>query len=382
MKKNFVIKKNELLLILTTLLFGQCLVGCADNPSVYVPPKDNPEEIISTKLASPPEGKIYHAAFPYFGDTEEVVTTNVMADFEQLATKKITWAYFSDNWLKGITFPKDNVETISKFGRVPFIRIMSRSNWDGGAVEPKYTMQRIIDGEYDVELNQWAVDAKNTKIPLLVEFGTEMNGNWFPWNAEFNGKDTKTDYGDPNIYDGMERFRDAYRHIIDICNKNKATNITWFYHINAEDSPAEEWNTKSGYYPGDNYIDWIGISVYGSQEPNGSYWPSFLKVMDDNWSGISSVSKTNKPIAILEWGVTESNTNGKKALWISNAFKTLLPGGKYNSKIKAISYWHSKYANLKLNSSSTSVTAYQDGVSDSTFISNPIFNEYKIGRSK
>jgi len=130
-------------------------------------------------------------------------------------------------------FPKNEVEIIKSSGRIPFIRIMPRTNFDEGGPDPNYTMQKIIDGDFDTELIQWAKDAAAETTPLLAEFGTEVNGNWFPWNGQYNGAGSTTEYGDPKLADGAERFRDAYRHIIDICRQNGATNITWFFHVDA-----------------------------------------------------------------------------------------------------------------------------------------------------
>jgi beta-mannanase len=136
----------------------------------------------------------------------------------------------------------------------------------------------------------------------LVEFGTEVNWNCFPWNGQYNGGSESTIYGDPNQADGPERFRDAYRHIIDIFNKNSVDNITWFFHVDADGSPATSWNEISQYYPGDGYIDWIGLSVYGAQESDEEF-QSFVDMMDDAYAVITTI--TDKPIAILEFAVTE-----------------------------------------------------------------------------
>jgi len=255
----------------------------------------------STKLIEPVSG-IYHSAYPDFGGTEDVVTTERINDFETLVNKNIVWAYFSNNWYDNIQFPSAEVDVISAAERIPFIRIMPRTNFDGGGPDSNYTMQKIIDGEFDTDLIQWAIDASNTNIPLLVEFGTEVNGNWFPWNGQYNGAEETTGYGDVNLFDGAERFRDAYRHIIDICNENGASNITWFFHIDAYSQPNVSWNEFEIYYPGDDYIDWLGVSVYGPQESNRDY-QEFSNIMDDVYPRLYSLS--NKPIAILEFAITE-----------------------------------------------------------------------------
>jgi len=258
--------------------------------------------IFENNKLTAPSSDIYHSAYPDFGGTEDEVTASKITDFEALAEKEIVWAYFSNNWYTDIQFPSTAVATIHNAGRVPFIRMMPRSNFDEGGPDPIYTMQKIIDGVFDTELNQWAIDASNLSYPILVEFGTEVNGNWFPWNGQYNGGATKTGYGDPLLADGPERFRDAYRHIIDICNTNGADNITWFFHVDAYSEPAEDWNVIENYYPGDSYIDWVGVSVYGPQEPDEEY-QDFTEIMNDCYPQLTTLA--DKPIAILEFAITE-----------------------------------------------------------------------------
>ena len=259
--------------------------------------------INANKLIAPVEG-IYHAAFPDFGGTEDVVTAERIKDFETLVSKDIVWAYFSNNWYNNIRFPAEEVNTIYSAGKIPFIRMMPRTTFDEGGPDPNYTMQKIIDGDFDADLTQWALDAANTNIPLLVEFGTEVNGNWFPWNGQYNGAGETTSYGEPTLPDGAERFRDAYRHIIDICRTNGANNITWFFHVDAYGSPATSWNEIANYYPGDNYIDWLGVSIFGPQESNEDY-QEFSEILDAVYPTLSNLA--SKPIAVLEFAVTEMN---------------------------------------------------------------------------
>ena len=253
------------------------------------------------KLNTPQNG-VYHGAFPDFGGEESIVTLPRINDYETLIHKKIAWAYFSDNWLDNLSFPYDEVTTIHNADKVPFIRMMARSGFEEFGADPLYTMQRIIDGDFDTRLIAWSTEAKNIGYPLLVEFGTEVNGNWFPWNGQHNGGGITTDYGDSTLADGPERFRDAYRHIIDISNANGVTNITWFFHVDAYSEPDTDWNSIENYYPGDEYIDWIGLSAYGSQQPNDEFIP-FTDIVDQVYPTITHL--TNKPIAILEFAITE-----------------------------------------------------------------------------
>lgn len=99
----------------------------------------------------PPEQGIYHSAFPDFGGPESFVTRDRLRDFERLVDKDIAWAYFSDNWFNGIGFPTQAVEVISQYKRVPFIRMMARSNYK--QKPSKYTLQKILNGDFDDDLH-------------------------------------------------------------------------------------------------------------------------------------------------------------------------------------------------------------------------------------
>ena len=335
-----------------------------------------PQEKHSFKLQIPNDNKIYHAAFPDFGGTEDLVSAERIVDFEELCQREITWAYFSNNWTVekgGIKFPFQEVMTIHQTGKVPFIRMMPRSTFDAGEADDIYTMEKFLSGAFDEDIKQWAIEAKHTNIPLLVEFGTEVNGDWFPWNASYNGGSTKNHYGAPGLYDGMERFRDTYRRIIDICREQGANNITWFYHCDVYNNPDNNWNTKAGYYPGDDYIDWIGLSVYGAQTPDED-WMKFEDILTENWEEIMSISPQGKPLAILEWGVVD-NVQHQKPEWISDAMSSIKPGGKFYPNIKAVSYWHENFDDtiLKIDESPESLSAYRAAVDDEIFVSIPSF---------
>lgn len=254
----------------------------------------------------PPSSGIYFSAYPDFGDSEDTVTAQRIEDFEELAGKEIAWVYFSNNWVDGIKFPYEAVATIHKYSRLPFIRMMAISNYDRVCPDGVYTLQKIIDGYFDDELRTWADDARAVGFPLMVEFGTEVNGEWFSWNGSWNGGDTLTGYGDPTLPDGPERFRDAYRHIIDLFRARGVTNITWVFHVNCENIPDESWNRMAAYYPGDSYIDWIGISTYGALTPKEARqdWRLFTEIMDASYPEFSAIS-ANKPLALLEFGAIE-----------------------------------------------------------------------------
>jgi len=256
----------------------------------------------NNKLA-PISGKIYHSAFPDFGGPEDNVTAEIIDEFEEIAKKEIAWAYFSNNWLDSLVFPVNSVNIIKNKGKTPFIRLMFRSVFEENQDDPKYKMIDIVNGVYDSALIAWADNAKNCGTNILAEFGTEVNGVWFSWNGSYYGGGTTVNYGAPDYPDGPEIFRDAYRHIIDICQDQEANNITWFFHFDVNDDPEKWWNSPIYYYPGDDYIDWIGISTYGPMQ-RGEDYEKPKELVPRAYKKMQEVSK-NKPYAILEFGITE-----------------------------------------------------------------------------
>jgi hypothetical protein len=305
---------------------------------------------------------IYHAAFPDFCPEEDCVSGARVRAFEQLTGKRIAWAYFSDNWFDGIHFPDAKVRAIwSVHHTIPFIRMMPRANWDEGCADKTYALAKIAAGEFDPQLRDYARAAAATRIPLMIEFGTEVNGNWFPWSGACNGGADR----------GPARFRAVYRRIVGIFRQQGARNVTWVLHLDAAGEPAARWNAMAAYYPGAGYVDWVGLSAYGPQQP-GDPWESFASVFAPAYRELAAAAP-GKPIALLEFGAV-AEPGGDKASWIAAALREVA-GGRY-PRLKAVSYWHSNWTNdagvgpsiMRLDSSPGVLAAYRAAIASSTFV--------------
>ncbi len=342
------------------------------------------------KLSVAENGGIYIGAFANFSHNEHNVTVEKIENFENLAKKQLAFVTFSNNWNEGITYPKDVVHIIDKTGATPLIRLMPRSNYkqEGGGKDPKFTLDKIINGTFDKELKQWAKDAKEDDIPLLLDFAPEMTGDWFSWNGKYYGAGKLDGYGDPTYPDGPEIYRDAYRHIIDIFKDLNVTHVTWFFHPDIQRMPGNpsyevgyDWNSAKYYYPVDDYIDWIGFSIYGVQNEKWG-WVTFSETLK-KWYDIhikDLLEVADKPVAVLEMGVTDGRPDGSKNEWLEDAFKTILDN-PYIS-VSAINYWHENWitdsgveAKLKIDSSKESLETFQKLISNPRFISKTEFIE-------
>lgn len=291
----------------------------------------------------PPGGKLYHGVYPGGVTGEESdLTLDDLRSYEEAAGKSVFWVYFSHNWYEGREFPLETAKWIRDAGSIPYIRLMLRSSAEHGIAEPLFSLQAILDGNFDADFHNWCTSARDFATPLLVEYGTEVNGEWFSWNGVWNGAGKTTGYGDPSKPDGPERFQDAYRHIIQICRNEGAENITWVFHINASDNPDEEWNAFENYYPGEEWIDWIGISNYGVQTPQDDYWEEFRVGMDAVFSRIDALT-ADKPIFVAEFGVAKNNPLGDQAAWARSALSDITTFRW--PRLIGFSWWNERWQN-------------------------------------
>ncbi len=261
------------------------------------------KEFLFVRSINPSNYGCFVGVFPGWGEYEDDVTSQTLINFENLSGKSVAFVPFSVFWGRGYV-SLDNLQEISNYGAIPLLRFMpwGEPYWEA-KYQPDYSLQKIIDGEFDEFLSQWADEIKTYGKPVMITFGPEMNGNWFPWSGIFQGGGTTTQYGDPSKPDGPERFVDAFRHVISLFKNKGVTNAVWYFHPNYESHPQEDWNKIENYYPGDDYVDWLGFSLYGAQTEEDP-WVDFEDVMDPIYNTLTS-KFPNKPLMMCEWGVME-----------------------------------------------------------------------------
>ena len=138
----------------------------------------------------------------------------------------------------------------------------------------------IAAGQKDAAIVAAAQAIKSLNYQVIISYGQEMNGNWYPWGNQ----QTNT----------PAEYVAAYRHIWTIFQQQGVRNVTWLWgpNISYEGSSALKL-----WYPGDQYVDWVGLDGY-YQQPTQTFdqlfGPSIAELR----------SFTNKPMIIAEVGVS------------------------------------------------------------------------------
>lgn len=289
------------------------LTACAASPTApVVAPFDAP----------PRQGARYVGALPGgTTGTEDDVTPATVDSFEAASGLRLDWVYVSDNWFSDRDFPTDTARWIADRGALLYVRIMLRSSLELDVDEPVFTLDAIVAGEFDADLAAWGRDAAAHGGPLLAEYGTEVNGDWFDWSPARNGAGRTDGYGDPALPDGAERFRDAYRHIVEVTRAAGATNVTWVYHVAADDRPAEPWNALELSYPGPQWVGWFGISAYGATLADEECEP-LADQLDRVVPRLAALAPA-APIVVAEFGTSGTARRCDAGAWTADALAAL-----------------------------------------------------------
>jgi glycosyl hydrolase family 26 len=158
--------------------------------------------------------------------------------------------------------------------------------WSYGALyyiawEPYDTScQAIADGQDDAYITRFANAIRKLNLPVAISFGHEMNGNWYPWGTS----DTSA-----------SEFVAAWRHIHNLFVQAGASNVIWVWNPNII-NPVPQVQLQP-YWPGDAYVDWVGITGYfPTSGPE-----TFASLYDPT---IAEIKKfTTKPMIIAETSV-------------------------------------------------------------------------------
>ena len=138
--------------------------------------------------------------------------------------------------------------------------------------------------------------------------------------------------------------------MVDLFRAAGATNVGWIWDPNAD------WNAASvyaSYYPGDAYVDWVGMDGYNWGTTTSDGWLTPVQVFGRSYAALRSL--TAKPIIIEETGSTEQG--GSKADWIDELAATI--PAQFPAVRAVVWFQRNKETDWRVNSSAGALTAFQ-----------------------
>ncbi len=195
----------------------------------------------------------------------------------------------------------------------------------------------------------------------LIKTAKELGEFYVPMFVQFAPIDKKYD---------AEKYIEYYRRARDIF-REYASNTAFVFTVDAEDV-----NDCRKFYPGDEYVDWVGINMYDRLE-NGEYSKNFFSALDYFYFSF----QRSKPIMLTEVAVSHlSNAdyvykNSEASKELERVFKKL----ENYPRVKALTYMDVNAINMQstkavrdnfmVTEEVETLAAYQKATKPSRFLS-------------
>lgn len=199
--------------------------------------------------------------------------------------------------------------------------------------QPEYSFDSVLAGRMDGYFQKFATDAKNYGGEIILIPYSEMNGNWFPWGITVAGNTP-------------EKQIAAYRRIHDFFLN--VPNVKFGWAVNSDSVPDTAANRYELVYPGDAYVDIVGVDGFAGLPSDP--WMTFDQLFRDPFTRLKQY---NKPIYIFSMAAAQDS---RKAAWITNALTVELP--KW-TEVKGILWFNeNKERDWRVNSSPEALSAF------------------------
>jgi len=182
-------------------------------------------------------------------------------------------------------------------------------------------MYDILQGDYDVFLYDYAQVIKDFEHPVLFRPLNEMNGDWCPYSSYNTSRDTLI-------------FKEVYTYIYSIFDEVGVNNAIWIWNPNEASYPNFKWNDTLMYYPGDAYVDVVGMTAYNTgtyYATVGETWKEFKVLYENLYYNYCNMFQ--QPLMITEFA--SASMGGDKEQWVINMFNQITD----YDRIKVAIWW-------------------------------------------
>jgi hypothetical protein len=276
----------------------------------------------------------------------EIATSieNIFGTQKKLGVVHFFQPFAVDGGSKQNFYPSiEKINAVVTQGYIPMITLEDHFAFlSPGEKQPN--LYSIIEGHFDTFFAAWAKEIGQVKGEVLLRILHEFNGDWYPWCTVNNDQNP-------------ELIIKAYRHIHDIFKKQGVTNVKFIWCPNSMSIPQTKWNFIMDAYPGDEYVDIVGLDIYNGAGKSVA-WRSFRKEGIENYF-ILTQQAAKKPLIVCEVASREREPDEcrdaqNKAEWIAEMSEALQSD---MSKVVLLT-WFNEKKTFKINTSQASREAF------------------------
>lgn len=300
----------------------------------------------------PAGDKVYHGASLPDTWSENGLATQLRS-YQSIAGKRlsvVTW--FASTYENGrmTSWRQSYAPVMTRVKRAGALSLIKFSTQDYAfdSTRKIATTKQIAQGVYDAYFVEAAQAVKEFGSPIFISIDHEMNGTWYPYSEAY-----------PNSGVTAGDFVMAWQRIVNIFRKVGANNAAFVWSPNVPDVGPVAF-TK--YYPGDDYVDWIGVSFYSGNR---------MEAMDTIYRTYSD----RKPFFITEWATAPEKSRyypgyPGDANWVNQVFQALVT--RY-PRVKAISWfnWNKGDGNYLLQRVPDQTRVYAADVAAPRYLDSP-----------
>jgi hypothetical protein len=172
----------------------------------------------------------------------------------------------------------------------------------------------VTDGLNDAYIKAQADAVRSYAKPVVVRLDWEMNADWYPaWN-------------EPGV--SPTAFIASWQYVYRIFQKEGAANAAFVWCPTLWNGPGGL--SPSAWYPGDRYVDWIGVDAY-PQSAVESYILTGPAGLDDQEA---FAAQHGKPMMVAEWAPQLPQPDTAAAIDLLFDF-----AARYPKTVKAVVYF-------------------------------------------
>lgn len=232
---------------------------------------------------------------PGYSDLQKIDRMSSESDIDFAITSLyLPWSGGNDS------LPLDYLNQVYESGSIPMITwepwLHELINYSADSMG---IMEALRNGEMDPSLRLMAGRFRDLERPVFLRFAHEADNPHYPWSEKGNID--------------AETFIAAWRHVYEVFDEEGAQNVIWVWN---------PWNpaTAASLFPGEDYVDWIGLTLLNYAEMNRSRkWLSFDQLyLSFDSTGIFDYQL---PVMLAEFGSLEQS--GRQEHWFERAFEDI-----------------------------------------------------------